>query len=162
MASLQFLLRPSSPPDLDRFDVPTNARRCLTALLLFTIMYAFTLITISRHIVGFYFFWILFCLFNFLILNYIYSFLSLGQHRIWKRMAVSWSGWLLYFTFLSLFSFIIDLSFFFFKFCFWKSGSGPRGETMCWICVVEVGIWHFYYQKELGLMARFLSNSGLS
>ncbi|RVW43343.1 hypothetical protein CK203_070364 [Vitis vinifera] len=50
MASLQFLLRPSSPPDLDRFDVPTNARRCLTALLLFTIMYAFTLITISRHI----------------------------------------------------------------------------------------------------------------
>lgn len=41
------------------------------------------------------------------------------------------------------------------KFRVCKSGSEPRAETMSWICVAEVGIWHFYSPKESGLMARF-------
>jgi hypothetical protein len=81
----------------------------------------------------------------------------LGQHRIWKRMAVSWSGQV-YIIFCSIrikgfinyyFSFQIVGSYLFFVPFIWDSiyflmlelwVSELKWETVCWICVVEVGI----------------------
>uniref|UniRef100_F6HHS7 2-phytyl-1,4-beta-naphthoquinone methyltransferase, chloroplastic n=1 Tax=Vitis vinifera TaxID=29760 RepID=F6HHS7_VITVI len=67
MASLQFLLRPSSNPNLLALPSRCRSVRCAD----------------ERQ-----------ALFNRIapVYDNLNDFLSLGQHRIWKRMAVSWSG----------------------------------------------------------------------
>ncbi|XP_034677822.1 2-phytyl-1,4-beta-naphthoquinone methyltransferase, chloroplastic-like isoform X2 [Vitis riparia] len=67
MASLQFLLRPSSNPNLLALPSRSRSVRCAD----------------ERQ-----------ALFNRIapVYDNPIDFLSLGQHRIWKRMAVSWSG----------------------------------------------------------------------
>ncbi|XP_019075613.1 2-phytyl-1,4-beta-naphthoquinone methyltransferase, chloroplastic isoform X1 [Vitis vinifera] len=69
MASLQFLLRPSSNPNLLALPSRCRSVRCAD----------------ERQ-----------ALFNRIapVYDNLNDFLSLGQHRIWKRMAVSWSGWI--------------------------------------------------------------------
>lgn len=113
---------------------------------------------------GLWFLTLIFCIFW--VILQLNDLLSLGRHKVWKRMAVSWSGyfWCSYnpLKLLKLIKYLCTISYTivmwsqnFAKIGDWICATEQKKEILCWMCVVEVGIWLFCCLRKLESVARF-------